>query len=75
MSEQFIETIVDGTTGEITKQPMSEEAIKDLQETQARWAVILEKEEAIQTARLSALAKLSALGLTEDEVLSITGGN
>jgi hypothetical protein len=28
-----------------------------------------------QATKSSALAKLSALGLTEDEVLSITGGN
>jgi hypothetical protein len=68
MSEEFIETIVDGATGEITKQPMSAEAIKDLKETQARWEIVREKEEAIQSARLSALAKLAALGLTEDEV-------
>jgi hypothetical protein len=68
MSEEFIDTIVDGTTGEITKKPMSAEAIKDLKETQARWAVIREKEESVQAARLSALAKLAALGLTEEEV-------
>jgi len=72
MSEEFIETIVNGTTGEITQQPMSAEAIKDLKETQARWAIIHEKEEAIKAARLSALAKLAALGLTTEEISAIS---
>ena len=72
MTQEYIETIFDESTNQTIQQPMSEQAIKDLQETQARWAIIYEKEEAIQTARTSAQAKLAALGLTADEITALT---
>jgi hypothetical protein len=68
MTTKFIETIYDEATGETIEQEMNAAAIKELKETQEKWAVIRQKEEALESARTSAIEKLAALGLTADEV-------
>ena len=74
-----MKTIVNASTGEVSIHPLTEEEIVELQaradaleaeeaEAYAEAASILEAEE---TAKESARAKLSALGLTEAEVAAL----
>jgi hypothetical protein len=70
MSEILIQ-IYDAETGESTIRPMTANEIAqhelDIAEAEARHA----EAEATATARVSALAKLAALGLTADEVAAL----
>jgi DNA-binding NarL/FixJ family response regulator len=68
MSESLKATIVDVATGETTERPLTADEIAD---RQAMTQVEAEREAEAQAkadARESALAKLAALGLTQDEI-------
>ncbi len=69
--EELKALIVDAATGESYERPLTAEEIAEREamalETQARQA----EQEAKIAARESALAKLAALGLTEEEIAAL----
>jgi hypothetical protein len=71
MSE-VIRTIVNTQTGEVTTQPLTAEEIAELQAAEsarlAEKAELDAAEAAKVAAKASALAKLAALGLTDEEI-------
>ena len=71
MAETLKAVIFDAATGEITERPLTAEEIAEREamhaEAQARQA----EQDAKAAARVSALAKLAALGLTADEVAAL----
>jgi hypothetical protein len=68
MKQELKATILDVATGEVVEREFtSEEAI----EYEARQAANLAREEASEAVRNSALAKLAALGLTEEEIAAL----
>ena len=77
MTETLTKTIVDCSTGEQTVVPMTAEEIAQLAADQAagQAAQLAAQEEAAAkaAAKASALAKLAALGLTEEEAAAIAG--
>ena len=77
MSETLIAVEVDALTGFVTERPLTAEEIAEREamaaqaeaERQAREAEQIAKEE----AKISALAKLQSLGLSEEEAKAIAG--
>ena len=77
MSETLIAVEVDALTGVVTERPLTVEEIAEREamaaqaeaERQAREAEQIAKEE----AKISALAKLQSLGLSEEEAKAIAG--
>jgi hypothetical protein len=68
MKQELKATILDVSTGKVIEREFtSEEAI----EYEAHQAANLAKEEASEAVRNSALAKLAALGLTEEEIAAL----
>jgi DNA-binding transcriptional regulator YhcF (GntR family) len=69
---------VNCSTGEQTMRPMTEEELAqreaDRIAAEAAEAERVAAEEAAAAAKASALSKLTALGLTEEEALAIIGG-
>jgi hypothetical protein len=76
MTDTPIKVIVDCATGESTTVPFSPEELEqreiDRIAYEAREAERLAAEEAKETLKASANAKLTALGLTADEIAAIT---
>jgi hypothetical protein len=66
--EKLIEVIADAATGEVIELELSPERVAELQVEQA---ASLQAKEAQQAVRASALAKLAALGLTEEEIAAL----
>lgn len=64
MTENIV-TIFDASSGELIERQMTEDEIVFIQQVQAE---DLARKEAKAAARESALAKLAALGLTEEEI-------
>lgn len=78
MSEEVLtKIVVDCATGQTQVLPLTEEEIAqreaDALAAQAAEAERIAAEEAAASAKSSALAKLTALGLTEEEALAIIG--
>lgn len=75
MTETLTKTIVDCSTGESTVVPMTAEEITQLEADQAaaQASQLAAQEEAAAKAEVkaSALAKLAALGLTEEEAATL----
>jgi len=71
MSEKLTTIIFDAATGETSERPFTEEEIARLAEMQAEQAQRESELEAKALARQSALAKLAALGLTQEEIDSL----
>jgi hypothetical protein len=71
MSEELKLVEFDALTGIETVRDYSDEEIVDHQETIKRNKEILKAEKAKEEAKKSALAKLAALGLTEEEIASL----
>lgn len=75
MAEVLTKLVVNCETGEQTIVPLTEEEIAqreiDIAEATARRERELAEIEAKAVAKASAIAKLTALGLTEDEVLAL----
>jgi hypothetical protein len=67
-TEKLIEVIVDAATGEVTEQELTPARIAELQSEQD---ANLQAKEAQEAVRASALAKLAALGLTEEEIAAL----
>jgi len=60
--------IVDAATGEVIERPLNAEEIADRENMQAELQVRQAEQDAKMAARQSALAKLAALGLTQEEI-------
>jgi hypothetical protein len=71
MSEKPTAFIFDALTGQTETRELTSQEIQDLKETAAQSLVIKQEIEAKAAARESALAKLSALGLTEAEIAAL----
>jgi hypothetical protein len=78
MSETPIAVEVNCETGEVVERPLTpaelEQRELDRIAAEAAEAERIAAEEAAAAAKASALAKLTALGLTEEEALAIIGG-
>jgi DNA-binding NarL/FixJ family response regulator len=68
MSEKLITVILDASTGEVIEREFTEEEVAEFVANQAS---NLAAEEAKLSTRNSALAKLAALGLTEEEIAAL----
>jgi uncharacterized protein YecA (UPF0149 family) len=68
MSEQLLAVILDASTGEVIEREFTEEEVTEFETNQA--AKLAEEQSRIAT-RNSALAKLAALGLTEEEIAAL----
>jgi hypothetical protein len=77
MTETMIAVEVNCSNGEVTERPLTPEEIAqrelDAAAAEAAEAERLAAEEAKAATKASAVAKLTALGLTEEEVLAIIG--
>lgn len=77
MSETLIAVEVDALTGTVTERPLTAEEITEREEMAAQFAAeqaAREAEaEAKAAAKASAIAKLEALGLTEEEAQALLG--
>jgi hypothetical protein len=71
MSETLKAMIVDAATGEITERPHTADELAEQAEIQANFQARQAEADAKVAARISALAKLAALGLTADEVAAL----
>jgi len=72
MAKEIIR-IHDVETGEIVDREMTADELDQLAKDRLEFQSIAEKIEATKSAKDSALAKLAALGLTEDEAKAIIG--
>jgi hypothetical protein len=76
MTEVITKLVVDCSTGEATEVPLTTEELAqretDRLTYEAQEAARLVAEEAKETLKASANAKLTALGLTADEIAAIT---
>jgi DNA-binding NarL/FixJ family response regulator len=68
MSKDLTMQIFDGLTGEIIIRPLTSEELTQMDLDQAAQEALQAKQDAKIAARQSALAKLAALGLTEEEI-------
>jgi DNA-binding NarL/FixJ family response regulator len=68
MSEALNIVIFDAFTDETIEREMTVDEIADLQIAQAEAELLQQQHEAKSTARQNALAKLAALGLTQEEI-------
>ena len=68
MTEKLTIVTLDALTGVITERPFTSEELeeRELAESQAK-----AQQEAQEAAKASALAKLAALGLTEEEIAAL----
>lgn len=77
MTEKIITVEVDCTTGEQTERELNAEEVAELLERRAQaradWEAHQAELAAKTEAKASALAKLAALGLTEEEAAAIAG--
>jgi DNA-binding transcriptional regulator YhcF (GntR family) len=75
MSEELMKLVVDLATGEQKYVPLSAEEIAEREEMAAQAEADRiareEQEEAAAEAKASAIAKLSGLGLTEEEITAL----
>jgi DNA-binding NarL/FixJ family response regulator len=60
--------IADASTGEVIERSFTEDELQEFQSSQSEIAAV---ETAKSEARTSALAKLAALGLTEEEIAAL----
>ena len=71
--EELKALIVDAATGESYERPLTAEEIADREVMQAEEVAQQAEQDAKAAARVSALEKLSALGLTDAEVGALVG--
>jgi hypothetical protein len=68
MSETLKAVIYDAATGEITERPLTAEEIAEREVMQAEFEARQAEQDAKAAARVSALAKLKELGLSQEEI-------
>ena len=68
MSETLTAVIFDAATGEVTERPLTADEIAEREVWQAEAQARQAEAEAKATARVSALAKLKELGLSQEEI-------
>jgi len=77
MTEILTKLVVDCSTGEATEVPLTTEELAqretDRLAYEAQEATRLAAEEAMAVAQASAVSKLTALGLTADEIAALKG--
>jgi DNA-binding NarL/FixJ family response regulator len=71
MSEILTKLIVDALTGEVKELELSAEELAELSELSSKEELERANQKAKENARSSALAKLLALGLTEEEIAAL----
>ena len=71
MENKITALIIDASTGEVTEEELTFEQITERESLLAETTLAREEAEAKAEARTSALAKLAALGLTEEEVAAL----
>jgi DNA-binding NarL/FixJ family response regulator len=71
MTETLTALILDAATGEEIIRPLTTQELAELQELQAEQETLQAEQDSKIAARQSALAKLAALGLTEEEIASL----
>lgn len=67
----YFERIIDVTSGEETIRNYTKEEIAEVEKAKSEAADRIARIESKENARASALAKLAALGLTEDEIAAL----
>jgi hypothetical protein len=68
MTEELKLVILDASNGQVIERPLTEDEIAELQFLSSQTQAALDANEAV---RSSALAKLAALGLTEEEIAAL----
>lgn len=71
MSEIFYTVIIDVETGEVLERPLTSEELTERKIMQTEFETREAEIQAKTEARQSALVKLAALGLTEEEVAAL----
>ena len=71
MTETLTALILDAVTGEKIIRPLTTQELAELQELQAEQETLQAEQDAKIAARQSALQKLAALGLTEEEIAAL----
>jgi hypothetical protein len=71
MTEKLTALEVNAQTGETIERPLTTEEIKERNQVAAQDAKLVTDLQAKGAARQSALAKLAALGLTEEEIAAL----
>jgi hypothetical protein len=71
MAQQLTTVILDGSTGQVIERELNEQELEDFNEISSNGQARIAEAEAKADARTSALAKLAALGLTEEEVAAL----
>jgi hypothetical protein len=71
MEDKMNITIVDAITGQVIQRELNSEEQIELEKMSSDAQAILTEEESRLAARSSALAKLAALGLTEEEITAL----
>jgi hypothetical protein len=71
MPEELFIQIIDGATNESTVRAFNEEELQSYESLQTESEVAILDQETNKAARTSALAKLAALGLTEEEIAAL----
>jgi hypothetical protein len=68
MSQTLTAVIFDAATGEVTERPLTAEEIAEREAMQAEAQAQQAEQDAKAAARVSALAKLKELGLSQEEI-------
>jgi hypothetical protein len=71
MAESFTKIIFDGNTGQVSEIPFSDDEIADYNSFKSEQGALIAEQQAKSNAKASALAKLAALGLTEEEIAAL----
>jgi hypothetical protein len=68
MSETSKAIIIDAATGEVTERPLTADELAEREAGQAEYEARQAEQDAKAAARVSALAKLKELGLSQEEI-------
>jgi hypothetical protein len=71
MPEELKAIVFDALTGEVVERELNQEELAQREESSLSTETLLAELEAKELARVSALAKLAALGLTEEEIAAL----
>ena len=71
MIDELTATDIDCSTGEVTKRLLTTEEIQNHENVKNEWLIMEAEEKILNEIKASAMAKLAALGLTEEEANAI----